>query len=172
MSAPTYPEHIAYIGLGANLGEPVATLKAAVAALRSSAGCRVLALSCLYRSAAIGPAGQPDYVNAALQLATTLTPHELLATLQAIENRHGRVREIRWGARTLDLDLLLFAQDVIRTADLTLPHAELGLRNFVLRPLLDIDATLCLPDGQALATLPAAQDERGLLRLADTHWAD
>ncbi|MDQ8037245.1 MAG: 2-amino-4-hydroxy-6-hydroxymethyldihydropteridine diphosphokinase [Pedobacter sp.] len=162
----------ACIGLGANLGDAVSTLKSAVAALRTLADSRVVALSCLYRSAPVGPAGQPDYLNAALQLDTTLTPHALLSALQAIENEHGRVREVRWGARTLDLDLLLFGRDEIVSADLTVPHTELTARNFVVCPLLDIDAGLSLPDGRLLASLPAARDGNGLVAIADRHWAD
>lgn len=162
----------ACIGLGANLGDAVATLKSAVAALHTLADSRVVALSRLYRSAPVGPAGQPDYFNAALQLDTTLTPHALLSALQAIENEHGRVREVRWGARTLDLDLLLYGRDEIVSADLTIPHPELTARNFVVQPLLDIDAELRLPDGRLLASLPAAQDAIGLMAIADLHWAD
>lgn len=162
----------ACIGLGANLGDARATLKSAVAALRTLADSRVLAVSRLYRSAPLGPAGQPDYFNAALLLETTLTPHALLAALQAIENEHGRVREVRWGARTLDLDLLLYGRDEISTADLVVPHPELSARNFVVRPLLDINPGLSLPDGRPLASLPAAQDTIGLMAMADLHWAD
>lgn len=161
-----------YIGLGANLGDATATLKSAVAALRTLADSRVIAVSRLYRSAPLGPAGQPDYFNAALLLETTLTPHALLAALQAIENEHGRVREVRWGARTLDLDLLLYGRDEIATVDLVVPHPELAARNFVVRPLLDINTQLSLPDGRLLARLPSAHDDNGLVTSADPHWAD
>jgi 2-amino-4-hydroxy-6-hydroxymethyldihydropteridine diphosphokinase len=161
-----------YIGLGANLGDATATLKSAVAALRTLADSHVFAVSRLYRSAPLGPAGQPDYWNAALLLETTLTPHALLAALQAIENEHGRVREVRWGARTLDLDLLLYGHDEIATADLVVPHPELASRNFVVHPLLDINAELRLPDGRLLASLPSAHDDNGLAASAGRHWAD
>lgn len=161
-----------YIGLGANLGDAVTTLKSAVAALRTLADSRVIAVSRLYRSSPLGPAGQPDYFNAALLLETTLTPHALLAALHAIENEHGRVREVRWGARTLDLDLLLYGRDEISTSDLVVPHPELSMRNFVVRPLLEINSGLSLPDGRTLASLPAAQDDIGLIAVADPRWAD
>ncbi|MGH8492822.1 MAG: 2-amino-4-hydroxy-6-hydroxymethyldihydropteridine diphosphokinase [Moraxellaceae bacterium] len=167
--SPRFP---AYIGLGANLGDAQATLKAAVKALRALPDSQLTGLSRLYRSAPVGPAGQPDYFNAAARFETSLAPHALLAALQAIENDHGRLREVRWGARTLDLDLLLYDRDEISTADLVLPHPELSARNFVLHPLLDIDATLALPDGRMLASLPAAKDESGLMAMADSHWAD
>lgn len=163
----------AYIGLGANLGDAVATLQSAVAELRTLPQSQLGSLSRLYRSTPIGPAGQPDYLNAAARLETTLTPHALLAALQAIENLYGRVREVRWGARTLDLDILLFDHDVIATQDLVVPHAELEKRNFVLLPLLDMDAGLQLPDGRFIRELSAAQDDGGLhIENDSARWAD
>ncbi|MFP5430729.1 MAG: 2-amino-4-hydroxy-6-hydroxymethyldihydropteridine diphosphokinase [Gammaproteobacteria bacterium] len=156
----------ACIGLGANLGDPAATLRQAVADLQQLPDTRLTRLSFAYRSAPLGPAGQPDYVNAVAALETRLPPHALLAHLQEIESRHGRTRGIRWGARTLDLDLLLYADDVIRTSDLTVPHPELANRNFVVIPLLDILPHLVLPDGVPLRDLPAARDHRGLERLS------
>ena len=155
----------AWIGLGANLGDPVATLQAAVAALQCLPDTRLTAVSRFYRSAPLGPAGQPDYVNAVARLTTGLTPHALLAALQAIENQHGRTRDIRWGARTLDLDLLLYANDEIRTSSLIVPHQELKNRNFVVIPLLETCPGLALPDGTVLADLPAACDHTGLTPL-------
>jgi 2-amino-4-hydroxy-6-hydroxymethyldihydropteridine diphosphokinase len=163
----------AFIGLGANLGDAEATLKSALDALRHFPESALTGVSRLYRSAPLGPAGQPDYRNAAARLETRLTPHALLRELQGIENSHGRVRGIRWGARTLDLDLLLYGSDIVSTSDLIVPHRELRNRNFVVIPLLDIDAGLSLPDGSLLATLPVAQDARGLQPLHDDrHWAD
>lgn len=164
--APT----IAAIGLGGNLGDAPATLIAALAALRASAGIRVAAVSPLYRSVAIGPDGQPDYANAVALLATTLTPHALLDRLQAIEHAAGRVREIRWGARTLDLDLLLFGEQCIRDGRLTVPHAEMHQRNFVLRPLADVLPDVCLPDGRGISALAAALGSEGLNRWPDARW--
>lgn len=156
--APT----VAFIGLGANLGQPAATLASAVHALHQTAGCTVQAVSSLYASAPLGPPGQPPYLNAVAAVLTTLTPHALLAALHAIEAAHGRERLVRWGARTLDLDLLLFGRDCIATADLTVPHAELSARNFVLVPLCELQPALTLPNGIALHTLPAAQHMTGL----------
>lgn len=163
----------AFIGLGANLGAAESTLCSAVAALCTLAGTRLTGLSSLYRSAPVGPAGQDDYLNAVARLDTLLTPHELLRALQGIENRHGRVREVRWGPRTLDLDLLLYGNDRITTADLTVPHPELVNRNFVLVPLLEIAPGTCLPVGAHLASLPAASDYQGLHVLhPGPAWAD
>lgn len=161
----------AFVGLGANLGDPAATLRSAVRALRELPDTSLVALSSLYRSAPLGPAGQPDYLNAVARLDTRLAPHALLQALQDVESRHGRIRQERWGPRTLDLDLLLYDRDVIVTVDLTLPHPELCRRNFVLLPLLQLAPELTLPDGTRLATLPAAQDQAGLSELAPA-WAD
>lgn len=152
----------ACIGLGANLGDAEATLRAAVAALQLLPGSRLQALSSLYRSAPVGPAGQDDYLNAVASLDTALPPHELLRALQGIENDHGRVRALRWGPRTLDLDLLLYGNDRLATADLVVPHPEMSWRNFVLVPLLEIEAGATFPDGSPLADLPGARDATGL----------
>lgn len=157
----------AFIGLGANLGDAAAALRSALDSLRQLPESALTGVSRLYRSAPLGPPGQPDYLNAAARLDTRLTPHALLRQLQDIENRHGRVREIRWGARTLDLDLLLFGNDIVLTSDLIVPHTELKNRNFVVIPLLDIDADLTLPDGSPLAALAVAQDAHGLQPLDD-----
>lgn len=164
MLAPSYLAS-AYIGLGANLDDPFATLQSAVRALQQSPGIRLVALSSLYRSAPLGPAGQPDYINAVAHLSTSLPPHELLAALHAIENQHGRTRDVRWGARTLDLDLLLYDNDEIHTSSLIVPHLELKNRNFVVIPLLEISPHLILPDDTVAAALPAANDHAGLARL-------
>lgn len=145
----------AWIALGANLGDGVATLSSALLDLDRLPGTRVSAQSRFYRSTAVGPGAQPDYVNAVARLETTLEPHALLDELQAIEARHGRVRDgTRWGPRTLDLDLLLYDERVIRDQRLTLPHAQITRRNFVLAPLLELDPELSIPGaGPARAAL-------------------
>jgi 2-amino-4-hydroxy-6-hydroxymethyldihydropteridine diphosphokinase len=163
----------AFIGLGANLGDAAAALRSAVACLRKLPGSRVTGLSSLYRSAPLGPAGQDDYLNAVARLETALTPHALLQSLHNIEDQHGRVRQQRWGARTLDLDLLLFRNDVISSPDLTLPHPEMLNRNFVLIPLLDIAPDQALPDGRRLWEAAAACDRSGLSELyAGPSWGN
>jgi 2-amino-4-hydroxy-6-hydroxymethyldihydropteridine diphosphokinase len=161
----------AFIGLGANLGQPGPALKSAVQAIRKLPDSRLTGISSLYRSTPLGPAGQPDYLNAVVRLETALPPHALLAALQAIENAHGRLREIRWGARTLDLDVLLYGNDVITTSDLVVPHPELNNRNFVLIPLLELQADLRVTDAMPLSSLPAARDRHGIEAI-DRHWAD
>ncbi len=159
----------AAIGLGGNLGDAPATLLRALAALRETTGIRVLSCSQLYRSAAVGPAGQPDYANAAALLETTLSPHALLDALQAIEEKEGRERTIRWGARTLDLDLLLYGDHEIHDQRLIVPHAEMLRRNFVLQPLSDI-----APDwqvaGDSIRNLGKRLSGAGLALWPDPRW--
>ena len=129
----------AYIGLGGNLDQPAARIRQARAALALLPNTREAAFSRLYRSAPMGPADQPDYVNAVMALDTELEPIALLDHLQAIENAQGRVRlGERWGPRTLDLDLLLYGDLHLDDPRLTLPHPRMRERAFVLRPLADI----------------------------------
>lgn len=132
----------AYIGLGSNLEDSVAHVTQARVEIAALAEVIELGFSALYRSLPVGPQDQPDYVNAAMRIATALPAIDLLRRLQAIENRHGRVRGQRWGARTLDLDLLLYDSQIIEQPDLIVPHPELAKRAFVLYPL----AELSLPD--------------------------
>lgn len=153
----------AYIGLGSNLADPQAQLARAVAALRNLPASRLTALSRFYRSRPMGPADQPDYLNAVAMLDTRLEAHELLDALQAIENDQGRVRgPLRWGPRTLDLDLLLFGADIIDTDRLKVPHPGIAERNFVLYPLAEIAPELVLPDGRSLQQMLGACSRDGL----------
>ena len=146
----------AYIGLGSNLQEPIRQLQSAVIALGELHDSQVAAVSGVYRSAAVGPGDQPDYLNAVLHLDTALAPEDLLQELQRIESSQGRIRRERWGARTLDLDILLYGELELATPTLTIPHPALPLRNFVLYPLAEIGGPkLVLPDGSDLGTLLA-----------------
>lgn len=157
----------AFIGLGSNLQDPAQQLQSALKALASTEGITQVTASPFYRSVAIGPGEQPDYVNAVAALNTKLTPIALLEALQAIEQSHGRVRgALRWTARTLDLDLLLFDDVVIESERLTVPHPQMANRNFVLRPLWDLAPDLILPDGRAIATLLAACGDEGIAPFA------
>ena len=134
----------AFIGLGANLGNAHATLQAALTALDTLPHTVLRQSSSVYRSAPIDSSG-PDYLNAVAWLDTRLDPHELLAELLRIEQAHGRERTRRNAPRTLDLDLLLYADHVIATPELTVPHPRLHLRAFVLVPLAEIAPTLQIP---------------------------
>ena len=157
----------AYIGLGSNLGDPVAQVKRARAAIAVLSGVEEVAFSSLYRSRPLGPQDQPDYVNAVMAVDTGLPAPELLAALQAIETAQGRVREgERWGPRTLDLDLLLYGRACIRTAELTVPHYGLAERCFVLHPLAEIaPADLYVPGLGPLSDLVQRCPATGLERL-------
>lgn len=150
-----------YIALGSNLNDPANQLRSALAALCALPDCLLEATSSAYRSAAVGPGEQPDYLNAVVKMTTSLRPAQLLATIQAIENDQGRTRNQRWQARTLDLDILLFGQQSIDTSALQVPHPRMAERNFVLYPLAEIAGEqLVLPSGGVLGTL-LAQCPRG-----------
>jgi 2-amino-4-hydroxy-6-hydroxymethyldihydropteridine diphosphokinase len=156
---------LVYIGLGSNLQEPVQQVRRAIAALEHLPQTQRVRVSSLYRSPPMGPADQPDYINAVAMLETTLSAQELLRELQNIEARQGRVRgAVRWGARTLDLDILLYGQQTINTEQLTIPHAGLHQRPFVLYPLQEIAPTLTIPGrggvDQLIARCPGSEPER------------
>lgn len=144
----------AYIGMGSNLQDPLLQLRLAYTALKALSQSRVDRVSGLYRSTAVGPGSQPDYLNAAACLFTALPPETLLEELQRIEQAQGRVRSEQWGPRTLDLDILLYGDISMTSASLTIPHPRIPERNFVLYPLREIsDTTLVLPGGEDIDTL-------------------
>lgn len=153
---------IAYIGLGSNLSDPARQVRQALETLSTSPEVTLLKKSGLYRSPPMGPAGQPDYVNAVAQLETRLAPHRLLDLLQAIEQQQGRVRNERWGPRTLDLDLLLYGDLRMEDERLAIPHPGMAQRAFVLYPLQEIAPDLVVPGLGALATLVGQCPEQGL----------
>jgi 2-amino-4-hydroxy-6-hydroxymethyldihydropteridine diphosphokinase len=151
------------VGLGANLGDRVTTLKSAVLALQAHGD--VQAVSDLYEAAAVGPP-QPDFLNAAVLLESSLPPQRLLRELLSIERDHGRERRERWGPRTLDLDLLYSPALLLNEADLTLPHPELRRRAFALAPLLDVFPHALDPrSGERYADLLTSIGQQGLRRL-------
>ncbi len=153
-------EVTAYIGLGANLGDPVQALRDALDAIRELPQVRLSAVSAFYSSAPVD-AGGDDYVNAAACLQTSLDAHSLLRALQAIELRFGRERPFRNAPRTLDLDLLLYGEQVITDEDLQVPHPRMTGRAFVLLPLLELDPGLQLPGhGAASDHLANVQDQQ------------
>lgn len=156
----------AFIGVGANLGDPLGQVQSAVQSLRNSPYFRRVAQSPWYRSKAVGPGEQSDYINGVVRADTELEPEQVLDALQSIEQAHDRQRTVRWGPRTLDLDLLLYAGDVINTQRLTVPHPCLHERNFVTFPLMDLEPELVLPSGHAVSALCATLGWHGLARLA------
>jgi len=130
---------IVYIGLGANLGDREANIRAALARLEESHVARVRRVSRLIETSPIGgPPGQPKYLNGAAEIETELVPLELLAALKEIEAAVGRVRRERWAAREVDLDILLYGDEILREAALEIPHPRMWEREFVLRPLAEI----------------------------------
>lgn len=144
----------AYLGLGANLGDARAALMAAIGALGAQTGIEVTAQSSLYRTAPVDSSG-PDYVNAVLQIRTTLTAPALLLVLQDIEAQAGRERPYRNAPRTLDLDILLYGDGQISSPTLTVPHPRMGQRAFVLVPLAEI-----APHGVPANALRAVEEQR------------
>jgi 2-amino-4-hydroxy-6-hydroxymethyldihydropteridine diphosphokinase len=151
---------VAYVGLGANLGEPRAQVELACGELDRIPRTRLVRASSLYRSEPLGHADQPEFVNAVAQVETGLSAERLLAELQAIEARHGRSRSFPNAPRTLDLDLLLFGKAVINEPELTIPHPRMHQRAFVLKPLLEIAPEIAIPGiGPAAARLAACSDQ-------------
>lgn len=151
---------LVYIALGSNLASPLEQVNAAVKALGEIPDTRLVAVSSFYRTPPLGPQDQPDYLNAAVALETTLAAEVLLSHTQRIELQQGRVRKAeRWGPRTLDLDIMLFGQAMMNTDTLTIPHYDMHNRGFMLWPLYEIAPSLTFPDGislqQRLATLGA-----------------
>ncbi len=129
-----------FIGLGSNLEQPLQQLNKARQKIAALSAITLCNSSSIYQSAALTLDGEPqnDYLNAVLEIQTKLKPDKLLDELQQLENQQGRLREKRWGARTLDLDILLYGNQQINTSRLNVPHAEIQNRNFVLIPLLEI----------------------------------
>jgi 2-amino-4-hydroxy-6-hydroxymethyldihydropteridine diphosphokinase len=146
---------VAYVGVGSNLADPVSQVRQAVHELAGLPDTALIASSVLYRTAPVGPADQPDYVNAVVSLETRLSPRGLLDALQGVEGRHGRVRDgTRWGPRTLDLDILLYGDLTLAEPGLQIPHPEMGQRAFVLVPLADLaPGGLLVPGAGTLADL-------------------
>jgi 2-amino-4-hydroxy-6-hydroxymethyldihydropteridine diphosphokinase len=153
----------AYIALGSNLNHPARQLQRAISAMTGLPDSQVEAISPVYRSPAVGPGEQNDYLNAVCSVTTGLSPIALLDQLQGLENLQGRVRTVRWGARTLDLDILLYGDRSIDTARLKIPHPEMQKRHFALYPLADIAGTkMVLPCGTDIGTLLTLCPREGL----------
>lgn len=158
----------AFIGLGSNLAEPERQLRAAIAELARLPHTRLVASSSLYRSAPVGYADQPDFVNAVALLETTLAPQQLLHALFELEHRHGRERTFRNAPRVLDLDLLLYDGLICHADGLTLPHPRMHERAFVLQPLLEIAPECVIPGrGAAASWLESCLDQ--MVEIVETH---
>jgi 2-amino-4-hydroxy-6-hydroxymethyldihydropteridine diphosphokinase len=158
----------AALGLGSNMGDSKANLARAVDLLNGSAGIDVIARSSDYRTPPWGPVPQDDYRNICLVVKTTLSPRQLLDRCLGIERELGRVRDIRWGPRLIDIDVLIYGTETVDEDNLTIPHPRMGERAFVLVPLAEIWPDAPMADGQtaaqALATCP---DQDQILKLFD-----
>lgn len=149
----------AWVGLGANLGDAAATLRQALQDIGRSPGIHSVRCSPFYQSDPVDASG-PVFVNAVAEIQTSLSPMELLDLLQKIELSHGRERPYRNAPRTLDLDMLLFGDQKIETSRLTIPHPRMHVRAFVLRPLLDLNPEMSLPQGSIKELLAACEGQR------------
>lgn len=148
--------HSAFIGLGANLDQPIEQLRQGVAHLEQVDAIRIIKRSSIYSNPAVtlsGDDGQDDYYNAVIEIKTHLSPEALLAVLMQVEADLGRVRTTRWAARELDLDLLDYQAAIRSTKTLTIPHPEIANRRFVLEPWFEISPTHCLANDEKIADL-------------------
>lgn len=141
---------VAFLGLGSNLGDRLANLQAAIEAMQTEPGLRVTVSSRVWETTPVGGPPQPDYLNAVIRVETDLSARDLLDVARRVEARLGRVRKERWGARTLDVDILLFDEERIDESDLVVPHPRMAERAFVLLPLLELEPDPVLPDGTRL----------------------
>jgi len=161
-----------FLGLGGNLQDPLAAFRQARQALKQHPAVHACHSSPLYQTPAVGgPEGQPDYLNAVLQLDTDLGPQDLLQLCRRLEDAAGRERKIRWGARTLDIDLLLFGEIKMHRPELEIPHPRMTERRFVLEPLVDLAPDCCHPVSglklkDHLRRLPPVKD----IQLLQLHW--
>jgi len=165
MSAAPASRVIASIALGANIGEPERQVEAGCAAIAALPETRLLMRSSLYRSAPVGYADQPDFINAVVQVETGLSPRQLLKALLEIERAHGRVRDFPNAPRTLDLDIVLYGDVVLHEPGLTIPHARMLERAFVLVPLAEIAPDAVIPGHGVARELAGSVDAAGMVRL-------
>jgi 2-amino-4-hydroxy-6-hydroxymethyldihydropteridine diphosphokinase len=155
-----------FVGLGSNLSHPAKQIDEARSAIKQLDDVGEIAFSSLYRTPPMGPQDQPDYLNAVMEIEVALTPLSLLDALQAIELSQGRVRkDERWGARSIDLDILLYGEEVVRCERLVVPHYGIADRSFVLYPLQEISPDLVVPKLGSLAELVDHCDSSGLMKL-------
>lgn len=157
--------HSVWVGLGSNLCAPKEQIKYALDRLSVYCFVKDLQNSSLYLSKPIGPKDQPDFINAVCTFKTYLSPNELLIRLQRLEQQQGRVKTRHWGERTLDLDILLYAREVISMDRLHIPHKEMLNRSFVVYPILEIRPNIRLPNNQLLKDRPLPKND--LIKLND-----
>lgn len=157
-----------FIGLGANIGDPLAQIRRALSILAAMPRTRLLRQSSLYRNPPVGYLDQPEFVNAVAEIETRLTPRDLLDRLLALERAHGRVRDYPNAPRTLDLDILLYGEREMHEPGLTIPHPRMLERAFVLVPLAEIAPDAIVPGSGRIADLVRSVDPSGLVKLPDS----
>ncbi|MEO8476269.1 MAG: 2-amino-4-hydroxy-6-hydroxymethyldihydropteridine diphosphokinase [Actinomycetota bacterium] len=151
----------AYLGLGSNLGDRLATLQRAVDLLGAEEGLAVDACSRVWETAPVGGPPQPDFLNVVLRIDTSLEPRDLLAAANRVEAELERVRDVRWGPRTIDIDVLWIVGYTSNDPELTVPHPRMTERAFVVLPLLDLDPDPVLSDGTRVLEVPLGPDAAG-----------
>lgn len=156
----------AYLSLGSNAGDRRQMLERALARLEASGQVTVLRQSSLYETEPVGKTDQPWFYNLVAEIQTRLTPHELLDLAQAVERDLGRTRDVRWGPRTVDIDIVLYGGEQISTPRLAVPHPEMARRRFVLLPLVEIAPDLALPDGRRVDALLRDLQDQEVRRVA------
>lgn len=155
----------AYIGLGSNLCDPIQQLHTALASIADLAHTEIIQTSSFFGSRPLGPQDQPDFVNAVCKISSQLTAQELLIAMQSIENQQGRVKKRHWGERVIDLDILLYEDEIIQTEHLTVPHSQMHLRDFVLIPLAEIAPDISIPGKAPIKILLSKLEESFLIPL-------
>lgn len=161
-----------YIGIGSNLGDRVLNCKQSIDGTASFSD--VTAVSSYYETEPVGNENQPLFINCAIEIISDITPHQLLAELSRIENRLGRVREKKWGPRTIDLDIIFFGDEIIDDADLKIPHPEAHKRRFVLEPLAEIAPTLVHPvlNATVAELLSRLEDPKNVVKVTSSSTDD
>ena len=152
----------AYLGLGSNLGEREEFLRRAIERLTRLAALRLTGISSVYETEPVGRLDQPAFLNLVIRVQTELDPHDLLTLCQDVEAILGRVRRERWGPRVIDIDILLYGQESVAEPDLVIPHPEMGMRAFVLVPLVELEPEVRGPGGESVTLALARLDASGV----------
>ena len=163
---------IAYIALGANIGDTLANLRSALKILDDGDNCSAVAISSLYTTKAVGVEDQPDFINAVIKVKTLLSPNELLKLCNDIERKLGRERTIRWGPRVIDIDILVYNDAIVNEENLVIPHPRMMERAFVLVPLAEIAPDLILPGGVKASDAAVAISTDGIIRMERGSWSN